>query len=105
MLLSSHNGEPFNVGNDDIEISMEYLANKMVEIFNYKPGIQHSMGLNDAYAKGDPKRRCPDLTKIRTMIGYTPKIDLKTGLIRFMEWVKETRTSEDALNFMKLKNQ
>lgn len=98
VLLSDFNGEPFNVGNDDMEISMEYLANIMADIFNYKPGIQHSMGLNDAYSKGDPKRRCPDLTKIKSKIGYKASVDLKTGLKRFMEWVKETNGELSSIN-------
>ena len=90
VLLSSHNGEPFNVGNDDIELSIEELAKIMTELFSYKAGIDHRGGLNDAYSQADPKRRCPDLTKIRTKLNYKPKIGLKTGLARFMQWVKET---------------
>ena len=92
MLLSNYNGEPFNVGNDDLEISIEGLAKIMVEIFDYKIGIEHGSGLNDAYSQGDPKRRCPDLTKIKTKLNYNPRVDLRTGLRRFMQWVKESHT-------------
>jgi dTDP-glucose 4,6-dehydratase len=28
----------------------------------------------------DPKQRCPDITKARTLLGWEPKIDLETGL-------------------------
>jgi nucleoside-diphosphate-sugar epimerase len=47
--------------------------------------IEKTSGVNDAYTKGDPKRRCPDLAKIKKL-GYSPKVDLKTGLRRFIEW-------------------
>jgi UDP-glucuronate decarboxylase len=89
VLLSDMNGEPFNVGNDNDEISMEQLAEIFIEVFDYKPGLKHSDGLNDAYASGDPKRRCPDLTKITTNLKYTPKVDIRTGVKRFMAWAKE----------------
>lgn len=93
VLFSNYNGEPFNVGNDDQEVSILYLGQLMVELLDYKTGIMHDVGINDAYSQGDPKRRCPDLTKMRTKLGYNPKISLKTGLKRFMEWAKETGQS------------
>ncbi len=88
VLLSNYDGEAFNVGSDDAELSIRDLAKIMVGLFDYKIGLEHGDGLNDAY-KSDPKRRCPDLTKIKTKLNYKPKIDLRTGLIRFMQWAKE----------------
>ena len=90
VLLSNYNGESFNVGNDNNEISMEELAKLVAKLFGNKIRVQKIEGLNDAYAKADPKRRCPDLTKIRTKLKHNPKIDLETGIKRFIEWVKET---------------
>lgn len=92
VLLSDYNNEVFNVGNDDIEVSIESLAKIMIEVFGYKGALSHSAGLNDAYFKGDPQRRCPDLTKIRTNLSYNPRIGIKSGLKRFMQWVKEAHT-------------
>jgi len=88
LLADNLNGEPFNVGNEDNEISMENLAKVMAEIFDNKVQIEKTSGLNDAYTTGDPKRRCPELTKIRKL-GYEPKVDLKTGIKRFIEWAIE----------------
>jgi len=91
VLLSDFNGEAFNVGNDNDEISMENLAKIVVEIFDNKIGIENTQGPTDAYSSADPKRRCPDLTKIKEKLNYTPKVDLKTGIKRFIRWVKETQ--------------
>jgi len=91
VLLSDYNGEPFNVGTDKPEISIEYLANVMIKLYGDHIKIQNLEGLNDAYSKGDPKRRCPDLTKIKKLLKYEPKVDLDTGLRRFMDWAKETQ--------------
>ncbi len=89
VLLSDHNGEVFNVGNNKEEISIINLAKLITEIFDNKVKIKLVEGPNDAYAKSDPKRRCPDLTKIRTKLGYIPKISLKTGIQRFIQWTVE----------------
>jgi len=59
-----------------------------VEIFDNKIGIENTPGPTDAYASADPKRRCPDLTKIKTKLNYSSKVDLKTGIKRFVEWAK-----------------
>ncbi len=86
VLLSDYNGEAFNVGNENDEINMITLARIVAEIFDNKIGIKNVIGPTDAYSKADPKRRCPDITKIKTMLGYEPKVDLNTGLKRFIRW-------------------
>lgn len=89
ILLSDYNGEAFNVGNDQEELSISDLAKVMAEIFDNKVEMANVEGPNDAYAKADPKRRCPDLTKIKTKLGYSAKIDLRTGLKRFVKWAMD----------------
>lgn len=45
---------------------------------------------NDAqYLVDNPSRRCPDLTKVRTHVGYEPRVDLRTGLARTFEFYRE----------------
>ena len=91
VLLSDFDGEVFNVGNDSNEISMEDLAKIVAEIFENKIKIEKTSGPTDAYASADPKRRCPDLAKIRAKLSFEPKIDLKTGVKRFVEWAEEIK--------------
>lgn len=89
VLLSEHNKESFNVGNEKEEIGMLGLANLIADIFGNKVQVHKSPGLNDAYGKSDPKRRCPDLTKIKSLLNYEAKVDLRTGLKRFIRWAAE----------------
>jgi len=89
IFLSDYNNESFNVGNENGEISMEGLAKLFAEIFDNKIKIEKKEGSVDAYKTSDPKRRCPDLTKIKTKLGYEQKVDLKTGLKRYIQWVVE----------------
>ncbi|MDP2638326.1 MAG: NAD-dependent epimerase/dehydratase family protein, partial [Candidatus Levybacteria bacterium] len=65
VLLSQNNGDVFNVGNDDHEVNMMTLAQIVSKIFNKKVEIK-SIEYPSFYPQGDPKRRSPDLTKIRT---------------------------------------
>jgi len=37
----------------------------------------------------DPKQRCPDITKARTLLGWEPKVDLETGLRRSLDYFRE----------------
>ncbi len=97
VLLSDQNKEAFNVGTEQPEITMLDLAKIISEIFDHQVKIEQSAGLNDAYGKTDPKRRCPDLTKIKTKLGYHPKVDLKTGLQRFIHWAAEAYGIESPL--------
>ncbi|MCL4435516.1 MAG: GDP-mannose 4,6-dehydratase [Thaumarchaeota archaeon] len=37
----------------------------------------------------DPKRRAPDITKAKQILGWIPQIDLETGLRKTIEWFQE----------------
>ncbi len=88
VLLSSKNGEVFNVGNDGEEISMLGLATIVKKIFKGRIEIK-TISYPKSYPQDEPKRRSPDLNKIRLALGYKPQIDLETGLERVVKWYKE----------------
>jgi UDP-glucose 4-epimerase len=71
-------GRVFNIGSDQ-KISILELANKVREMVNPKVEI-HFQSYSDAYDHDfeDIRRRVPDLTRIRQMIGFKPKNDLDT---------------------------
>ena len=37
----------------------------------------------------DPKRRCPDITKARRILGWEPKVNLEEGLRRTHEYFQK----------------
>jgi UDP-glucuronate decarboxylase len=85
-LLRGKPGEPYNIGNSNNEISMADLA-KMFDVAI--PGTKANfVSYPDVYPAGEPQRRCPDLTKAAQDLGYASKIDVKTGLTRFVDWAK-----------------
>ncbi len=86
VLFSDAQGECFNVGNPEPEISVKELAKLVAETMPYKVELVNIDPPHAVYASSDPKRRCPDIKKIQTMTGFKPKYDLKTGLKRTIDW-------------------
>ena len=84
-LLSEFNGEAFNIGNDQTEISMKGLAEIIAEIVG-NVDIELKKSEEKEYLTDNPQRRCPDLTKAKTFLNYYPKVELKTGLERIFQW-------------------
>lgn len=90
ILLSNHNREAFNIGTDGQEIQMRHLAEIVHGLVENDYSKLHNLeGPSEVYTHADPNRRCPDLTKIRNLIGYRPKVSLIAGLKRFIAWAKE----------------
>lgn len=89
VLLSDHNGEAFNVGNDHTEISMSGVAETM-QIVAGKPkiGVEYHISEDGDYLTDNPQRRCPDISKIRERLGWEPRIDLETGLGRTLDYYR-----------------
>jgi UDP-glucuronate decarboxylase len=85
-LLKGRPGEAYNIGNSDNEISMRKLAEMFGELV---PGSAHRLvEYPDTYPAGEPQRRCPDLAKAASHLGYASKVDLRTGLSLFIDWAR-----------------
>jgi UDP-glucose 4-epimerase len=69
-------GQVFNVGNNS-QISIMELAKKVIEITGSKSVIE-KIAYEKAYPEGfeDMQRRVPDISKIKQLLGWEPKINL-----------------------------
>ncbi len=69
-------GQVFNVGNNQ-QISIMDLAKKVIEITSSKSEIK-TIPYSEAYPEGfeDMQRRVPDISKIRSILGWSPEIGL-----------------------------
>ena len=69
-------GEVFNIGNDE-EITIENLAHEVIELTGSRSTIEKVL-YEKAYAHGfeDMQRRVPDISKIKRVVGWTPKLSL-----------------------------
>ena len=69
-------GEVFTIGNDD-EITIQDLAQEVIELTGSKSVIEKVL-YEKAYAPGfeDMQRRVPDISKVKRVVGWTPKLSL-----------------------------
>ena len=67
-------GEILNVGNP-AEITIRHLAEQIISVTGSSSGIAF-----DVRRPGDPERRRPDITRMTTRYGWTPRVDLADGL-------------------------
>jgi nucleoside-diphosphate-sugar epimerase len=72
-----------NVGNPE-EVSILELAQLVCEIAKSSSEIEFSERPVD-----DPEVRCPDITRARDLLGWEPKIPLREGLERTIDWARE----------------
>jgi nucleoside-diphosphate-sugar epimerase len=90
ILLSEKNGEVFNVGNPD-EISIFELAQELKEISGSESEVIRKTSEDKDYTTDNPKRRCPDISKIKSELSWSPVIDLQSGLKRTFEWHSQNK--------------
>jgi len=82
-------GEPYNVGNPGPEISVKDLAALVAELMTGDVEIRNIEPPHAVYAHSDPKRRCPDISKLQKATGFEPRYNLRDGLLRTIQWFKE----------------
>lgn len=89
VLFSEKNTE-FNISNDEQEITMLGLAEEIIHLAkNEELRIKYQESSDPEYLTDNPKRRHLDLTKARTIVGYSPRVSLREGLARTLAWCKE----------------
>jgi UDP-glucose 4-epimerase len=86
-------GEVFNVGNDREEISILELAERVKSRTGSKSRIE-LVPYEKAYEEGfeDMNRRVPDLSKLRALTGYEPRVTLDEILDRVIEYFTSDAT-------------
>jgi dTDP-glucose 4,6-dehydratase/UDP-glucuronate decarboxylase len=88
LFTDKSSGESFNIGNPDQEISVADLA-EVVKKLIPETEIKYTKPPLAVYADSDPKRRCPDISKVSEFTGYKPKYSLEEGLKRTIAWYRD----------------
>jgi nucleoside-diphosphate-sugar epimerase len=100
ILVRGRQGEAYNIGVEQPEISVMDLAERIVriagELFDYRGKVARQASSDKDYLIDNPNRRCPVIAKARAEIGYSPSISLDEGLRRLLLWYSENRTAEEA---------
>jgi nucleoside-diphosphate-sugar epimerase len=82
MALSNQPG-PINLGNPE-ERTLLNLAELVLKTTNSESTLEFLELPED-----DPKQRCPDITKAKTLLDWEPTIDISTGIIRTADWISK----------------
>ena len=80
-LMNSNHHEPINIGNPN-EITIKYLLKLLHEIMHTKSKITYCDLPQD-----DPTNRCPDISNAKKILNWEPKIELKEGLKKTIEYL------------------
>jgi dTDP-glucose 4,6-dehydratase len=81
-LMLSNLNDPVNIGNPT-EMTIEEIAKVIIEMTGSKSQIVYKPLPVD-----DPKVRRPDITRARTLLGWEPKVPLREGLTKTIEYFR-----------------
>lgn len=73
---------PINIGNPQ-EMEILKIAEMIIELTNSSSKIVHK-----ALPDDDPKCRCPDISLAKKILYWEPKVNIKEGLIKTIEYFK-----------------
>jgi dTDP-glucose 4,6-dehydratase len=86
-LLHSDEVTPVNLGNPD-EMTILEFAHQVLKWTGSRSSIKF-ITPTDARTADDPKVRCPDITKARQVLGWSPQVSLEEGIKRTIEYFQE----------------
>ena len=99
IMLRGRDGESYNIGTDDDEISILGLAEMVVELsgelFAYEGKVTYQESDDADYLVDNPNRRRPVIDKARTELGYDPGIGLREGVRRSLIWYSGNQEAEE----------
>jgi UDP-glucuronate decarboxylase len=78
-------GEVVNIGNTH-EVTILELAKKIQEVTKCKSAIEfHPL------PKDDPKRHCPDTSRLERLVGWKANVSFEEGLKRTVAWFSKKK--------------
>lgn len=89
----SANYQSFNVGSGE-KIDVLTIANLLKIKYNSDVDVM----ISGNYRLGDIRNNLGDLSKIRTLLGYEPKVKFNEGITLFVDWVEKQEVEIDRYN-------
>ena len=81
-LMEAPTNDPVNIGNPH-EVTIEQIARTIIKLVGATSKIVYQPLPVD-----DPKRRQPDITRARTILGWEPHVGLEEGLLKTIDYFK-----------------
>jgi dTDP-glucose 4,6-dehydratase len=90
-LAASEEHLPTNIGNP-CEFTMLECAKVVLEVTGSASKL-----VFEPLPQDDPKQRCPDISKAKALLGWEPKIDLRSGLQLSLDYFRQCLAAESRL--------
>lgn len=84
------NGHVFNVGSG-VSTSVLDVANTLKRLYN----SENNITISGKFRLGDIRHNFADLSKLKDILGFTPKYNFERGITEFVNWVKTQEVMED----------
>ena len=84
------NGQIFNVGSG-VSTRVIDVANTLKRLYNSEINIT----ISGKFRLGDIRHNFADLSKLKDILGFTPKYNFERGITEFVNWVKTQEVMED----------
>jgi UDP-glucuronate decarboxylase len=82
-------GQIFNLGNPN-EFTILEAADIVQELLGRPLKLKHR-----SLPADDPRRRRPDISRAHAVLGWSPRISLREGLLRTIEWYEKNKSKQD----------
>ncbi len=89
-LMRSSEVRPVNIGNP-VEYPVREIAGMIVELSGGGSGILH-----EPLPEDDPRRRCPDISRAREVLGWEPRTPAREGLQKTLSWFARRSSTPSA---------
>ena len=90
-LMRSDETRPVNIGNP-VEYTVREVAEMVLDLSGGAGGL-----VFEPLPEGDPRQRCPDITRAREVLGWEPRIPAREGLKRTIDWFAEKARRPEAV--------
>ncbi len=87
-LMNSSERGPVNIGNPQ-EYTVRGIAEMIVEL----SGSESELVYEPLPQEDDPKRRCPEISRAREVLGWEPRVPAREGLKTTMDWFAQRSES------------
>ena len=81
-MMESSENSPINIGNP-AEMTIKQIAETIIEMTGSKSRV-----IYQPLPEDDPKVRRPDITRVRTLLRWEPKVDLREGLTKSIDYFR-----------------
>jgi len=89
-LMKSSEARPVNIGNPQ-EMTVGEIAALIIELTGSESEIVY-----EPLPEDDPKRRCPEITRARESLGWEPRVPVREGLTKTLDWFAERSSRHEA---------